>query len=167
MANKNKLNLTLRPSRFFFTLISGLHLLILSLACVSTIKWLFLVIVLISVVLSYSFLIKKYIYKSNKYSVLSLFQDENSLDPNKWIINFSKQKDAQARLQPNGYISNFFIIIHFEVNNNSKIAKKLISYNWLKIVHKKLSKKMISVIIFPDMLNYSDYHQLRLFLTGY
>ena len=159
----NKINLRLRPSRYFFTLISGVHMIMLFFACISEIRWLFFIIVLATVLLSYYYLVNKYVFRNNKYSIVELAQDPDSLDPNQWFLVCADNKKVAATLKPKGYVSIFLITLHFKVLRVNKIAIFLSSYNLLK----KMRFKTVSVVIFPDMIDYSDYHKLTKYLTGY
>ena len=164
---EKKINLKLRPSRYFFTALSGLHLVILFLACISNIKLWFFIIVFIVIFISYYFLVHKYVFRKNKQSIIALNQNQDIADPNQWQLAFydkkSKVKIVEARLLPKGYVSDFFIILYFQVVRNNKLISILIRYKLLK----KLRFKTISVLIFPDMIDGRDYHRLKLYLTGY
>lgn len=155
--NHQKINLTLRPSRYLFTFISGLHLLVLILASLSGVEVWYMVVVFITLALSYYYLIKRYIYRLSRYSVINLWQDEQSCDPSRWQLMFSNKEVLTSTLEPKGYASNFLIIMHF------RIGKKWIFPNLLK----NYQYKIIPVIITPDMIDIQDYHKLTLYLTGY
>jgi len=161
-----KFNLTLRPSRTFFTLISGVHLVILFLACIADFPWWLLLGIFIFIGLSYYYLIYKYIYRKSNYAISQLWQNPDTENPNQWILKFYNNKynkTINARLKPKGYLSDFMIIMHFNIPRQSKYHKYLISSKLLK----KFANVNISVIIFPDMIDSRDFHNLKLYLTGY
>jgi hypothetical protein len=156
MNNKNNFNLILRPSRYFFTLISGLHLIIIFLVCISGLNWLKILVLLLTIIFSYSYLLYKFIYRKAKYSIISLQRNQDVSAPQQWLLKLSSFKITSAELQPKGYASDYFIIMHFKILRDNKYIKnfKLFKY------------KIIPVIIFPDMLDFCDYIALKRFLYG-
>ncbi len=162
-----KINLKLRPSRYFFTLLSGLHLIIMFLACISNITVTFFIIIFITIIVSYYYLINKYIFRKNKYSIVALSQNDSSSDVNEWFLELydtkTRSKSVESRLLPKGYVCNYFIILYFKIENKNKILAYLSTYKLLK----NIRFKTIPVLLFPDMLDRLDYHRLKLYLTGY
>lgn len=155
--NNNKFNIELRPSRYFFTLISGFNLVIIFLACISHLDSVKLLILLVVVILSYIYLLYKYIYRKSNDSVVSLRQDKEKSNPSLWLLKFFNNKTISAELKPKGYASDYLIIMHFKILRTGKYLKK---------IH-LLKYKSVPVIIFPDMLDFSTYIALKRFLYGY
>lgn len=150
-----KFNLELRPSRYFFTLISGFNLIVIFLSCIADLAWWMLLIIFALVIISYAYLLYKFIYRRSKYSIYSLWQLESSPNPHDWKLKFTNNKIKSATLKPKGYISNYLIIMHFRIIRESRFKLNLFKY------------KTVPVIIFPDMVDYSDYLALKRFLYGY
>ncbi len=165
--NNKKLYLALRPSRIFFTVISGVHLLALIIASISELSWIYLGLMFLTLAISYYFLIRKYIYRTSRYSVIKLWQDENVADPMVWQLQLANHKTISTRLQPKGYLSSFIIIMEFKYIKETGRLSNYKFYNLLNKLLNKLDFKKIPVIILPDMLDHSDFHQLTLYLTGY
>lgn len=161
--NKTKFNIELRPSRYFFTLISGLHLMVLLIACISSLPWWILIILLLVIALSYIYLVRKFIYRKSKKVVIKLWQNNDIADPNIWQLGFTDQKIKTARLKPKGYSSDYLIILYFEVIRSNGFLLNLSNIR----LFKKLKYQTVPVIVFPDMLDYSCYIALRRFLNGY
>lgn len=157
-----KINLILRPSRFFFTLISGLHLIILFLISILEIDLIKIIVLLIILLLSYSYMLRRYIYRKYKYAVIHLWQDIKSNNPHEWELKLSNSKIIKATLKSKGYMSNYLIILHFVIFNNKSSL-----LNSIKHLIKFNTKTTISVLIFPDMIDNKDYHRLMMFLKGY
>jgi hypothetical protein len=151
---KQLLNIELRPSRYFFTLISGMHLIVIFLICMASVPWYMSLLLLIILTLSYIFLIKKYVYRKSKYIVIKLWQYQDISNHNKWKLQFADKKIKDAELKAKGYVSDYLIIMYFKIETESKIFSKL-------------KYKNIPVVVFPDMLDYSYYIGLKRFLLGY
>lgn len=169
-AKNKKIDLTLRPSRFFFTLLSGMHLLFLLLACLAGFPWWVLLLLFVFIAFSYYWLIKKHIYRKSKYAVAQLWQDENSDNPNNWYIVFATSRIKQpieAILKPRGYVSDVVITLHFVINRSTNLNSANLFSNFIKFFFQYIKTTTISVLIFPDMIDRKDYHALKLFLMGY
>lgn len=163
MTNKSSFNIELRPSRYFFTLISGLHLVVLLIACISGLPWWILIILLGSILLSYFYLVRKYVYRKSKSIVLKLWQVNSQKDQALWQLQFKPFRVVNARLKPKGYSSDYLVILYFDVITSNKLILSLAQFKFLE----KLKYKTISVLIFPDMVDYSCYVALRRYLNGY
>jgi len=164
------MQLILRPSRFFFTLLSGMHLLFLLLVCVAGFPWWLLLLLFVFIALSYYWLIRKHIYKKSKYAVGQLWQNKNSDKPNSWFIVFANSKIKQpveATLKPRGYVSDFVITLHFVIIRSAGFYQPARFANFIWFFLKYVKTTTISVLIFPDMIDSKDYHALKLFLMGY
>lgn len=160
---QQKINIELRPSRYFFTLISGMHLIVIFVVCVSNLPWLVSAFLFVMIILSYIYLIRKYVYRKSKYIVIKLWQNQQVLNPNIWQIQFTDKKIKDAELKPKGYISDYFIIMYFRIETDNKLLIKLSNIR----IFKNFRYRNIPVIIFPDMLDYSYYIAIKRFLLGY
>lgn len=163
MEYRNKFNFDLRPSRYYFTLISGLHLVVLFCACIVEMPWWLLFIILLFITVSYLYLISKYVYRKSSNVVVKLWQRDSVLDPNVWQLQFKNKVVKNARLQSKGYSSDYLVILYFDVERTNRWSILLSSYK----LFNSFKYKTVSVLIFPDMLDYKDYIALRRFLNGY
>lgn len=150
-------NFELRPSRYFFTLISGLHLIILLLSVICDLRWWMLIIVMLVIMLSYGYLLYKYIYRKTKYSIIGLWQKEHDLNPCHWQLQFANKRIVNVELKPKGYLSDYLIIMHFKLRRKHQYGK----------IFAFLQYKSLPVIIFPDMIDYASYVALKRFLLSY
>lgn len=176
LRRNKKIHLILRPSRFFFTLLSGLHLLFLLLTCIAGFSWWLLLFLFIFIAVSYCWLLRKYIYRKSQYTIAHLWQDHEVEDPHSWFIVFSNIKIKQpipAKLKAKGYVSDFVIIMHFTIIREadfytpSQLAQISRLAHIVRFVLRYFKTMSIPVLIFPDMVDYKDYHALKLFLMGY
>lgn len=158
----NKFNLILRPSRYFFTLISGLHLVLIFLICLADLDWIKFTVMLFLSAISYCYLIRKYIYRKNKFIVKHLWQDDNINNLSKWKLKLNSNIVHSVDLIHNAYVSNYLIILYFSIKDLDKSNN---TSNLLNILN-FYKKKTVSVLIFPDMIDKKDYHRLKLFLTS-
>lgn len=136
----NKLSIELRPSRYLaaFLLLThgGVILIFLLLNHTWWAQW----IVSLSMVISFWILIREYITRQSRWSVLKMRMDADGI----WYLTMRSGKEFKAYLKGDSFAAEKLLILNFRLEG---------------------LKKSISVIIFSDAVDRKTFQTLRIWLN--
>lgn len=119
--NSIKLNIVIRPSFFFFIIISLFNLSLLWAGLLITDSYIQNIVISVIAIISFYYYINLYLLRKNKKSIYSVILDHKD----NWYLEYNNKKFKKYDIDKTSYISNGLIVLYFKISRYKKFAVPL------------------------------------------